>query len=303
MKADLTKQFVATAMLPEGKDRALWWDTKLTGFGLLMTKGGHKGFVVRHRAGGAERRMHLDVNLTVEAARTQAKAIIGKVAAGKALGQAVDPLQERRRERAKDGNALKTVATVYLAEQAKRLRTIEQRMDDFERLIYPKLGHRQVEEIGRRDIARLLDEIARDHGPVMADRILAVLRHFLNWHAARSDDYRSPIVRGMARTRPHERKRKRILNDDEIRAIWKAAEVTEGPFGVYVRFTFLTACRRNESARLPWAEMETVKSEPEKRWIRWPRRHVCSLDAPCGACEAQGECRSAPQQERIGPAH
>ena len=36
----------------------------------------------------------------------------------------------------------------------------------------------------------------------MADHVLAYLRRVMTWHAARSDDFRSPIVRGMARTRP-----------------------------------------------------------------------------------------------------
>ena len=35
----------------------------------------------------------------------------------------------------------------------------------------------------------------------MADHVLAYLRRVMTWHASRSDDFRSPIVRGMARTR------------------------------------------------------------------------------------------------------
>jgi hypothetical protein len=77
----------------------------------------------------------------------------------------------------------------------------------------------EATKIRRSDIIRLLDKVADENGLVMADRLLAFIRRVLNWHATRSDDFVSPIVRGMARTSSKERARQRILNDDEIRAI------------------------------------------------------------------------------------
>ena len=85
----------------------------------------------------------------------------------------------------------------------------------------------------------------------MADRTLAIVRKIINWHAARSDEFRSPIVRGMARSTGVSRDR--VLNDDELRSIWRAAEGSL--FGSYVRFLLLTAARRNEAAKMEWAEL------------------------------------------------
>jgi hypothetical protein len=48
----------------------------------------------------------------------------------------------------------------------------------------------------------MLDGIAKEG---MADRALAYLRAGLNWYAARTDDFPSPIVRGMALTKSKER--------------------------------------------------------------------------------------------------
>ena len=48
-----------------------------------------------------------------------------------------------------------------------------------ERLVYPKFATRQIGDIKRSEIIRLLDKIEDDNGPVMADRTLpirAVLR-------------------------------------------------------------------------------------------------------------------------------
>src|SRR5260370_41876360 len=64
------------------------------------------------------------------------------------------------------------------------------------------------------------------------------------WHASRDDDFRSPIVRGMARTNAKERERKRILNDDELREVWRGARRTPEPWGLFVKFLLVTVVRR-----------------------------------------------------------
>ena len=90
--------------------------------------------------------------------------------------------------------------------------------------IYPIWEHRPFRELKRGDVATLLDRIVDDHGPRQADVCLAIIRKMMNWYASRNDDYVSPVVRGMHRTNGSDRKGKRILSDDEIRALWKAAE-------------------------------------------------------------------------------
>jgi integrase len=110
--------------------------------------------------------------------------------------------------------------------------------------------HRSIAEIKRSEIVRLLDAIEDGSGPVMADRTLAIIRRVMNWHASRSDEFRSPIVRGMARSK--NQPRSRILSDDELRQVWKA----EGTIGCYIRFILLTSARRNEVADMTWDEIE-----------------------------------------------
>ena len=72
----------------------------------------------------------------------------------------------------------------------------------------------------------------------------------MNWHASRSDDFRSPITRGMAKTKPKERARERVLSDDELRAVWRAAESFPGPYGHLLPFILLTATRLREAAQM-----------------------------------------------------
>jgi hypothetical protein len=103
------------------------------------------------------------------------------------------------------------------------LRSIGERRRILAKYLYPKLGARQIDSIKRSEIVRLLDRIEDNHGPVMADHVLSLLRVVMHWHARRDDDFRSPIVRGMNRTKVKERARERILTDDELRIVWAVA--------------------------------------------------------------------------------
>jgi integrase len=58
----------------------------------------------------------------------------------------------------------------------------------------------------------------------------------------------------MARRKPEQRERDRILNDSELRAVWKTAEVFPSPWGQFIRFLLLTACRRTEASAMTWGE-------------------------------------------------
>jgi integrase len=89
----------------------------------------------------------------------------------------------------------------------------------------------------------------------MAQAVLAVLSKIFNWHASRSDDFRSPIVRGMARVKPAEQARDRILTDDELRQVWRTTE-REGIFGSLVQFLLLTGARRAEATGLQRSELD-----------------------------------------------
>ena len=55
-----------------------------------------------------------------------------------------------------------------------------------------RLAPRPIDDIGRRDIVRLLDGIEDERGPVMANRALGIVGRIFNWHATRSDTFRSP---------------------------------------------------------------------------------------------------------------
>ena len=60
MRHKLTPAFVQKAKADPDKDRTIYWDTAIPGFGLMVTAGGHKSYVVQYRAAGTSRRIHSD---------------------------------------------------------------------------------------------------------------------------------------------------------------------------------------------------------------------------------------------------
>jgi Arm DNA-binding domain len=190
------------------------WDAQLPGFGVRVRPSGAMSYVVSYRAGSGrtapKRRLTIGAvgKLAPEQARAMAQGILGEIAQGR------DPATERRKAEASAGNTFRSVAENYFAREGHKLRTVRARQKAFERLVYPALGARQIDEIKRSDINKLLDKIEDEGGARTATLTLAYLRRVMNWHATRTDDFRSPIVGGMARGTTT--KRDRVLTDDEF---------------------------------------------------------------------------------------
>jgi integrase len=125
-----------------------------------------------------------------------------------------------------------------------------------DRHILPAWRDREFVGIGRSDVAALLDDVEDDHGARQADYCLNIVRSVMNWQAARTDEYRPPIVRRMRRQSPQAQARTRVLDDAEIREIWRVAESPmpsesgkpewNDTFGAFIRVALLTAQRREK---------------------------------------------------------
>jgi len=229
-------------------------DPGARGLYVVLQPSGMRGFAVRYRYAGKPRKLTLQAGITLGAARKAAANALYQLEQGHDPGVARHHAKQAQRLAAQD--TFKAVAEEYQKREGCRLRSAEWRRGILERLVHPTLGDRPIGDIRRSDIIRLLDKIDEHNGPVMADRTLAIIRKITNWHASRSDDFRSPIVRGMARVKPQERARERTLTNDELRAVWKVADAGEGPFDRLVQFLLLTAARRTEAAAITWQEVD-----------------------------------------------
>jgi integrase len=240
-------------------------DPGCPGLYLVVHPTGAKSWAYRYRFAGLSRKLTVGPAFTDEGIEVISIGDARDVAdeARVSVARRIDPIEVERQnrkkaaaEKASAANTLRAVAEKYLGQQD-GLRSIGHLRKVFERLIYPALGDRPIDSIKRSDVVKMLDDIAASRGAAMADKTLAIIRTVCNWHASRSDDFRSPIVRGMARTKSHERARTRILTDAELRVVWAVA-AGQGAFGRLVRFLLLTGARRTEAAAMPWAELDGV---------------------------------------------
>lgn len=189
------------ALPPAAKGkRRLVWDAIVPGFAVRVTDRGQRSFVLVTRYPGSAnptaRSLGTVGAISLEDARTKARDWLKLISTG------IDPAQAQA---AAARDTLHAICEEYHARDGAKLRSLEWRRGALKRLVYPTLGSRPIAEIRRSDIVRLLDKIEDQNGPVMADRTLAIIRKVMNWHAARSDDFRSPIVRGMARANEQSR--------------------------------------------------------------------------------------------------
>ena len=254
MRSKITKTTV-DALRPGG----IMADTEVKGFVARRLPSGVVTYGLRYRVAGKQRWLALGVHgrITPDTARRLAKKRSGEVADGR------DPAVERKKEEARAKVARASTVDALLdtfldRHVRKNLRSAGEVERVFGKYVRPRMGDKSIYDLRRRDIVEMLDGIEDDNGPVMADRTLAHLRKAFKWQAARDDTFLPPIVSGMARTKPTERARKRVLTDDEVRALWAALDiaVVPAPFPTLVRLLLLTAQRRDEVAGMRWEEID-----------------------------------------------
>jgi integrase len=237
----LTDRFCSGSKARDGEMQTDYFDEKTPGLALRVSRSGLKSWTYHFTHVGKRNRLTFGnyPAISLAGARTRAEEARAAVVEG------TDP-------RSLKGETLRAICEDYQKREGNKLRSAGWQQWALERHVYPVLGSRPIGEIRRSEIVRWLDGIEAGAGAPMADRALATVRKIMNWHAIRSDDFRSPIVRGMTRSKAGPRER--TLTDDELRVVWRTAE-DAGVFGNYLRFLLLTAARKSEAADLEWSEL------------------------------------------------
>jgi integrase len=274
----LVKDLTAT-----GRDVYVW-DSELKRFGLRVTPSGTRLFVVRYRTtagglGSKSRRLTIGEFDGKVWNVTKARAQAAKLLAGVDLD--ADPFAARKAKRAELHQAKLDAqeAEAASAREAKRraLETVEAQLElyitrrlakrrsggEAARLLrhgpVATWGPRHVSEIRRADVADLLESIAQ-RSPAVARATFAELRPFFDWCVERDKIAVSPCANVKAPPRPEARDR--VLADDELRLIWRAADAIGFPFGPAFKLMILTGQRRAEVAGMTWAELDLTAA----RW-------------------------------------
>ena len=118
-----------------------------------------------------------------------------------------------------------------------------------------------VAQISKSNINYVLDGIVSRGTPSAANRAFAAIRKFLNWCVERGYLEHSPCSGMKAPSKVISRDR--VLSDDELVAIWLAADKMGYPFGRLIQLLLLTAQRRSEVGGMRWEDIVLLKASWE----------------------------------------
>ena len=244
------------------------FDRSVGGFALRVSPSGNKTFVVNFRCNGKNRRMSLGNALVMPLSDAREAAMIAKAKAK----SGIDPLDEKRQqevnlrdeqqaEKRRDEHNFAAVADLYIRRYAHGGGKVPNKKSwrEDERILAKHVtsvwGDRRIDDIGRADVVALLDTVQDGSGLYMSNRVLATVRKLFNWALVeRALLEVTPIVPGMARK--GEKKRSRILNENEIRSMWVAAGDLGYPFGPLFQLLLATGQRRDEVANARWSMID-----------------------------------------------
>jgi integrase len=261
-------------------DRVERYDAAVKGFGVRITPEGSRSWILVYTSPTKRKRRRYTIGLVdlktpdgettlnLDQAREKAVALRRMVRAGH------DPADERET----------TKAAIIAEAQATETRTFRAVVDRYdkrdlinqkrgwevrqiiERELVPYWGNKQISAIGPEDIEERVEALLDAGKPAAARRLFATARQVFNWAFARPS-YRltaNPVDRMQASKLLGEaRKRTRTLNNDELAALWRAAERLQYPCGPMICLLMMSALRRSEAAEAVWSEFGLAS----RQWV------------------------------------
>jgi integrase len=268
-RRQLTQQLVDRIKAPkEGRDEHA--DTLAPGLVLRVSKTGHKSWCVFWKVRGADglkdeqRRKNLVGFLPLTDARDQARSILADASGGHADAhvQTVAEIGARYVESERPHLAAKTIGDIASV---------------LKRHVYPVLGSRLMSQVETADVERLLD--TKTIG--VARNVRKYVSGLYSWAVARGHAKSNPVRALSKKTRrrlAYPTDAGRALADEELRALWAAAERMGYPYGPYYQLVMLTGQRPYEWRDARWSEIaHDTLVVPPTRYKTRGRSHAVPL--------------------------
>lgn len=268
LKRPFTDAFLV--QLSGGDARLEYADTQCQGLVVRKNKNGSKTFSVIFRVKGAggvnkagqmlcgkQQRITLGPYpvVSLDNARREALQIRIRAYNGE------DPRQDRRAQNlARSENSFKAVSEQYIEKYAK-LNTVGWRNAErvFQNYAVPFFGSRPIDKVTRSDIHNLLDRIVTDGKTGTAREVKRHLCTLYNWAINRELCSANPALNLVRKDLKPNEEAGRSLQDDEIKAIWRATQRMGYPFGPIFQLLLLTGQRKSDwacarSKELNWSD-------------------------------------------------
>jgi Arm DNA-binding domain len=244
-------------------------DTIVPGFGVRVSETGRRTFILVARFPSKFRRntkpgtrtptrraLGEYGELTLEKARAKARDWLELIRKG------IDPRAEIERQQVEQQrrrtNSFRAVAEEFIRlavigpdSEKPRQRKGHEVKRDIEKEFILRWGPRPITEITADDVVAVIDAAVARGSPYQAHNLLGHIRRLFNWAIARRvyGLDRSPCDRMKPKDVIGKKlSRKRVLDDSEIRAFWRATEKMGYPYGPLFRVLLLTIQRKSQVA-------------------------------------------------------
>jgi integrase len=263
MKVKLTEAAVERLRLKPGQTDEFFFDEKITGFCVRIRIGGSRKYIFQYRFAGKQRPLILGDVGSLPFADAKKRAQRARVA----VDDGKDPAFEKESNKAAALRSFEVVVPEYLEKRDRDVASSDMKqrsLDEVTRHLkkhFKDLNRMPVAGIGRGDVAGILRKIAKDRGPVAADRARSNLSTFFAWAIGEGICETNPVDGTNTNSKYVERQRalielapEKAPNYDDIVEVWKGA--ADDDYGAIVRLLILTACRRDEIGSLSWSEID-----------------------------------------------
>jgi integrase len=265
----LTERKIDTLAVEQGQKDRLIFDDEQRGLAVRVTASGGRTYLCQYTLHGHKWRVPLGAcsAVALSKAREAAASVMGDVAKGR--NPAADRKEAAAAERARRARHRLTLRV--LIEDWKGLHLASRRpsygKEAVRALHYAFADYLDdaAEDLDRTAIVRALDGLTRRRrrkdsgaeklkGAAMTGRTATYGRSAFAWAMKRGvvsvNPFTDlPIDKGIT-------KRERVLSDEEIGEIWRAAEKASAPYNAIVRLLILTGQRRGEVAGMKWGEID-----------------------------------------------
>lgn len=268
MKIKLTEKSLDRVALPASKAQLIVWDNEVPGFGVVIGRLGST-FIANYWANGTKRRQVIGrrgVNRddghpwSVTLARQRAREILGKVAAG------ADPsLELRSRE---GGPTLGDAFDLHVARMradaaaATSIATITRERDKY----LANWVARPLRTIERSHCRELHEQMSKQHGPYLANRVMRHVRAAWNTALKEHDLPANPTI-AVHWNKEHRRQEPipwpklpawhaTVMSLEPIIVNRKRVGTRPGVRGDYQLFVLLTGLRRMDAATVRWEHLD-----------------------------------------------
>jgi len=247
-------------LTPPASGQIDFWDALTPGFGVRISHGGTRTWLVQARIlkNGSWKQTRITLGrypaMTLGEAREAARDAQKDAQAGK------DPRGRAKQDKAAleeaSRNTWAASAEMFLAKYPKSEGLREATVRDYRRALQgPDVqdwADRPVASISRKEIKARLNTVA-DRAPTHANRLRAYWGKFFNWLVDNDRIEASPVI-GVKRP-VKEKRRDRFLSELEIPDVWQAFDAAGTAFSSMMKILLLTGQREGEIAALTWSEV------------------------------------------------